>query len=301
MKNEKLHIWLGLATISFIWGSTWLAIKVGLESVPPFLGVGLRFIIAGLILVVIVRVRNITIPLDRNAVMLYAILVFLSYAIPFGLVYWAEQHIPSGLASILFAGFPFWVGIFSHLSLPGERMTVFKLAGIVLGFAGLFIIFFEDIHWTDSYGLLGMIAILICTVLQALCTVIVKKHGQTMNPFAMNLVGMSGGGLLLFGLGISVESFGDIRWDAAAIGSILYLAAFGSVVAFVTYYWLLKRIEAVYLSLTTFINPIIAVILGAVILSEELAPAVLLGAGFVLAGILVANGKYFYEKILAKR
>lgn len=300
MTRERTLVWSGLAAISFIWGSTWLAIKIGLGSVPPFLGVGIRFLLAAAILHVIIRLRKVEIPLTRDAKVLYVVLIVISYSLPFGLVYWAEQHIPSGLASILFAGYPFWVGVFSQLFLPGERMNLFKLAGIVTGFAGLMIIFSQDIHWTDTEGFLGMGAILISTIMQAGTTIVVKRLGQNMSPFAMNYVGMLFGGLLLFVFGMSTESFADIRWDAAAIGSIVYLAVFGSVVAFVTYYWLLKRIQAVYLSLTTFVNPIIAVLLGAIVLGETLEMTVYIGAALVLTGILVANGKYLFDQV-AKR
>jgi drug/metabolite transporter (DMT)-like permease len=212
-------------------------------------------------------------------------------------VYWGQQFIPSGLSSILFAAYPFWVVIFSHLILANERLNVSKVSGIVLGFIGLVIIFSRDIHWTDANGFLGMAAILFTTIIQALALVLIKKYGQPINPFVMNFVGMLAGGVLLLLFGLATESFSSIIWDTAAIGSILYLALVGSVVAFVTYHWLLKRTEAVYLSLVSFINPIIAVILGALILSEALASSVYIGAGFVLIGILVANGKYLYEKI----
>ncbi len=298
MNSPRIGVWIGFIAISLIWGSTWLAIKIGLGSVPPFLGVGIRFLLAAAILLVIIRWRKVQIPWTREQRVLYIGLIVLSYSIPFALVYWAELYIPSGLGSILFASYPFWVAILSQMFLTSERLTFFKVAGIVLGFSGLLIIFSRDIHWTDSYGLWAMSAILLSTVMQAVSTIIVKKHGQSANPFAMNFVGMSFGGALLFLFGLTTESLSDIHWDATAIGSIAYLAVFGSVIAFVTYHWLLKRIEAVYLSLTTFINPIVAVILGALILNEELVASVYIGASFVLAGILVANGKYFYEKIV---
>lgn len=298
MKNERLRVWIGLLTISLVWGSTWLAIKIGLESVPPFIGVGLRFLTASIILFVIVRIRGIALSFTAEARRLYATLVMFSYGIPFALVYWAEQYLPSSLGSILFAAFPFWVALFSHALLPTEKLTMFKLGGVVLGFTGLLIIFSGDVHWSSgTLAFMAMSAVVVSTIMQALATVIMRKHGHGANPFALNCVGMFFAGSLLLLLGLATESFSSITWDEKAIGSILYLAVIGSIVAFVTYYWLLKRIEAVYLSLTTFVNPIVAVILGAIILDETLAPKVLLGASFVLLGILVANGKYFYEKL----
>jgi drug/metabolite transporter (DMT)-like permease len=136
--------------------------------------------------------------------------------------------------------------------------------------------------------------------MQAFSLVMIKKYAQPVSPIALNFVGMSIAGLLLLAGGLIFEPIAGITWDAAAIGSILYLAVVGSVIAFVTYYWLLKRVEAVYLSLVSFINPIIAVVLGAIVLGETLAASVFAGAAFVFVGILIANGRQLYGRVVAQ-
>jgi drug/metabolite transporter (DMT)-like permease len=297
VNTERARIWIGFVIISLVWGSTWLAIKIGLTSVPPFYAVAMRFLIASGVLFVVLRFRGLSVPLTPDTRKLYAALIFLSYSIPFALVYWGQQYIPSGLSSILFGAYPFSVAIFSHLLLKHERLTWFKGAGIAFGFVGIVIIFSGDVHVTETAGVLGMASVLVSTVMQALAIVLIKKYGQPISPFVMNFVGMLGAGILLGALGLATESFGAIVWNTAAVGSILYLAIIGSVLAFVTYHWLLKRIEAVYLSLVSFINPIIAVVLGAIVLRETLAPGVLVGASCVLVGILVANGKQIVGRI----
>ena len=143
-----------------------------------------------------------------------------------------------------------------------------------------------------------MAGILSTTLMQAIGLVMIKRDAQTVSPFAFNMVGMSIAGVLLIVAGVLFEQVGTVKWDAGAVGSILYLSVVGSVIAFVTYHWLLKRVDAVYLSLVTFINPIIAVILGAIVLDETLAASVFVGAALVLAGILVANGHQLYAKII---
>ncbi|MEK9139259.1 MAG: DMT family transporter, partial [Bacteroidota bacterium] len=252
------------------------------------------------ILYTIIRVRKTPIPFTPDLRRLYAVLILFSYSIPFALVYWCQQFIPTGLSSILFAVYPFWVALISHFLLDNERLNIYKMAGIVLGFMGLIIIFARDVHWTDPRGLLGMMGILASTLMQAFSLVLIKKHGKDVSPFALNFVGMSVAGMMLLVTGLLLESADSIIWDAAAVGSILYLAVVGSVIAFVTYHWLLKRVEAVYLSLVSFINPIIAVILGSIVLQEALAATVFVGAGFVLAGILVANGRQLYAKAFSE-
>jgi drug/metabolite transporter (DMT)-like permease len=142
-----------------------------------------------------------------------------------------------------------------------------------------------------------MAAILVSTALQGFSLVVVKKFGQPINPGIITLSGMAIGAVLLLTLAAAFEPVASVTWNVTAVGSILYLAFIGSVLTFVSYYWLLKRIDPVYLSLTTFVNPIVAVILGALILGEKLEPAIFAGATLVLGGILVANGKSLYAKI----
>jgi drug/metabolite transporter (DMT)-like permease len=297
LKSERIRIYIAFATACLVWGSTWLAIKVGLSGVPPFLGAGLRFFIASIILYVIVKARRIEIPMTSDAKKIYVVLIVLSYTIPFAFVYWAEQYIPTGLASILFAGYPFWVAICSQIMLKDELLNVFKVSGIVLGFIGLLVIFAGDVHIADSRALAAMLMIIANAIMQAYSLVLVKKIGQPISPFAFNAVSMFYSGVALIGLSFALEPHDNIVWNAASVGSILYLSTIGSVVVFVAYFWLLKRVQAVFISLISFVTPIVAIILGAIVLGEKLDPNVFVGAALVLAGLLVANGKSFYTKI----
>jgi len=297
MSGEKLKIWFGFFIISTVWGSTWLAIKIGITAIPPFLAAGVRFVIASFVLYVIIRVRGLKIVMTPDAKKLYVAMGVLSFTIPFALVYWGEQYIPTGLSSILFAAYPFWVALFSHFFLRSEPIDGFKAAGIVMGFLGILLIFWGDFDVDNPRAALGMGAMVCSTILQAYTLIVVKKLGQPISPFVMNFCGMVMASVALVLLSALTEGWGEIRWTLPAAGSVVYLAIVGSVVTFVTYYWLLKRIQAVYLSLTSFINPIVAVILGAVVLDETLGGSVAAGAAMVLAGILLANGKFFLGKL----
>ncbi len=300
MKSESVFIAAGFSLISILWGSTWLVIKIGLESVSPFFGVAIRFTIALVILILIMVIRKERLPADRSSVKIYLTLGFLSFSLPYAMVYWAEQYIPSGLTSILFAIYPFIVAIMSHFVLSAERLTLYKIIGIVLGFGGILIIFWEDIH-IQGVSTLAMGVVLLSTVFQGISLVTVKKIGKHLSPAALNVGGMLVGIFVAYAIAFAFEDFSALRFDAKGVGSILYLGTFGTVATFMIYYWLLKRIEAVYLSLVSFVYPVIAVILGAVILHEALEPQIFTGAGFVLAGILVANGKDLRAAISSKK
>ena len=298
MKNtERIMIWIAFAIISTVWGTTWLAIRIGLETVPPFLSAGIRCLAAAVILYGIVRVRRLAIPMTASAWKVYLSLGVLTIGVPFALIYWGQQYIPTGLSSILFGAFPFCVAILSHLMLRDEPMTLSKGLAIVLGFAGVVIIYYSETALADARAFLGMSAVLVSVILQALALVLIKKHGEPVSPLSMNFVGMAMGGTMVLLLSVAVEGERTVQWTPAAITSLLYLTIVGSVVTFVAYYWLLKKIDAVYVSLSSFINPIVAVVLGAVVLGERLPGSVFTGAAFVMLGLLVANGKGFYARI----
>ena len=269
MKSEKFRVIFGFVLISIIWGSTWLAIKVGLDSVPPFYAVAIRFTVAAIILFILMRVRGEKLIFDRSTIKLYLTLAVLSFSFPFALVYWGEQYIPSGLASILFAAYPFVVALGSHWFLPNEPLNPYKISGIALGFIGVLIIFWADIQIGQS-GTMGMIAVLCSTLMQGTSLVLVKRQNHHMSPIALSFGGMIFGILIMYGLAFCCEDFSAIHFDGKGIGSILYLGTFGTVVTFVIYYWLLKRVEAVYLSLVSLVTPVLAVFLGTFWLGEKL-------------------------------
>ncbi|MBU1299076.1 MAG: DMT family transporter [Bacteroidetes bacterium] len=274
-----------------------MVIKVGLESIPPFYGAAFRFFVAVSILFIINIVRGSKIPSDKDSRKVYYMAGLLSFSIPFALVYWGQQYIPSSLSSILFALYPLIVGIFSHFMLRSEPLNIFKISGIILGFSGVVMIFARDIHWDTENTTLGMAAIIISSILQALSLVLIKKYGKDMDPFHLNFGGMLIGLLLLLLFAVTFENVSDIKLDSIGIGSVLYLGILGSVVTFSIYFWMLKRIEAVYLSLLAFVTPILAIILGAIILNEKLDVQIFYGGAFVLTGILLANGKDLLKSI----
>lgn len=301
MNNEKLKISLGFALTALIWGSTWLVIKIGLTSITPFYGAAFRMSIAVLVILVIIKIKNLPIPFDKKSVNVYIMAGLLSFSVPFAMVYWGQQYIATGLASILFALFPFFVGVFSHFILSTERLNIFKIVGIILGFAGILIIFSEDLKFTGESYTLGMAAVVLSSLIQALALVLIKKHAQKINPFHLNIGGMAIGAIVLFIFAVSFEKFSDIRFDSIAIGSVLYLSILGSVITFTVYFWMLKRVEAVYLSLLAFVTPILAVLLGGLILHERLSSHIFQGGALVLIGIIISNGKNFLKSIYRKR
>ncbi len=290
MKSEKSLIIIGFILISIIWGSTWLAIKIGLNSISPFYGIAIRFSIASLILFLILKIRHEEIPLDKKSISLYLNLAILSFSFPFALVYWGEQYIASGLASVLFGVYPFMVAIGSHFFLKSEKLNVYKMFGIIFGFIGIVLIFWSDIKFGQS-NIIGMAAILVSTIMQGASLVMLKRANHQINPMSLTFGGMFLSLFIMYPMAFIFEDFSKLIFDMKGVYPILYLGTFGTVVTFVVYYWLMKRVEIVYLSLVSFVTPVLAVLLGTILLREKLSQSIFFGAAFVLLGILIANLK----------
>ncbi len=289
MKADSLKIALGFTAICLLWGSTWLVIKIGLGPLTPFFSAGIRFALASVFIYALMRFKNLSLQTDPLSIKLYIILGLFSYVIPFGLVYWAEQFIESGLTSVLFAVFPFFVIIFSRLAIPGETVGIFKVLGVTLGFTGIVIIFAENLSFDIEKDFWGSLAVFISGTMQAAIAVTMKKHGKHLHPLSMNFVPVLIAGAILILFGFTIEDSSSWRFDLTALFSIVYLALFGTLFTFTTYYWLLKRMNVVILSLSAFITPIVALLLGWFILGEKLSFQVLAGSSLVLIGILFAN------------
>jgi drug/metabolite transporter (DMT)-like permease len=282
--------------LCLIWGSTWLAIRLGLDSLTPFMSAGFRFVLASVIIMLFMKLRRVTVQLDKRSLMLYGLLTFFSYAIPFALVYWGEQYVPSGLAAVLFAVYPFFIALFSYFAIPEEEITITKFSGMVIGFAGIVVIFSDQFGGSISGYAAGMIAIVVSATMQSGVAVSIKKYGHHLNPLSMNFIPMLMAGILLLAAGLLTEDISILRFDSNAVLSVTYLALFGSVITFTSYYWLLKHISIILLSLIAFITPVIALILGWIISDEQLMSHQILGSGMVLAGLLTANLSNLYRR-----
>lgn len=300
MKNENLKIVFGYIAICLLWGSTWLAIKVGVEALTPLFAAGTRFLLASIFIFIVMKITKTSLQTDKLSLRLYVIMGFFSFIIPFGLVYWAEQFISSGLASVLFAIFPFLVILFSYFALSSETIGAYKIFGVALGFFGLFVIFSENLSMDFTNDFWGMLAVVTSATMQAGVAVTIKKYGKNLNPLSMNFVPLLIAGIVMIPLSLMMEDSTNWLFSLPAIASIVYLAFFGTLVTFTIYYWLMKKIDVVLLSISAFVTPIVALVLGWFLLDEVLSTRHFVGSSLVLIGILFANFrgliKYYKDK-----
>jgi len=296
MKSTPIKIILVYALLCLIWGSTWLAIRASLESLTPFISGGARFVIASIFIFGLMKIRGVALQTDKESIRLYLLMGFLSFVIPFGLVYWAEQFVPSGLAAVLFGVYPFFVALFSFFRIPEESIGKFKIAGMCLGFIGIVVIFSDSFKSDLSNLFLGMIAVALSGFIQAWIAVTLKKSGKHLNPLSMNFVPMLIAGITGLFVGLLIEDLSNIKIDETGIIAVLYLSFFGSVVTFTSFYWLMKKINVVLLSLIAFITPIVALILGWIFYNETLTTQHIIGSIMVLSGLLFANLEFLFKQ-----
>jgi drug/metabolite transporter (DMT)-like permease len=300
MANKKFFIPLMYFLICFFWGSSWYIIKVSLQYVTPFINLGSRFLISAFSIYLVMRYTNTRLDLSPTSVKLYLILGFFSYSIPFSLVYWAERTIPSSLASILFVMNPFFVAILSSIFIKEEFLSVPRIIGIILSFAGIIFIFKDGLKIELSHYLPGMIAVILSALMQASIAVTIKKKGGHLSPLSMNFIPTLIAGIFLVTIGLFTENLSSNKFTIEAILMIIYLAVFVTVFNFTAYYSLLKKMSVVILSLTSFITPLIATFIGVVVGGEKFSKNISAGAFFVLTGILIANWeglkKFYHQK-----
>ena len=281
--NGVIFAWL---TLCMIWGSTWLFIKLGLRDLPPFTFVGIRFLLASIILGLIIYFRKIPLPKDRRDWQFMAWTGFLCFTVNYGLVFWGEQYISSGLAALLNATMPFFGMFIAHHYLPAERITPVKIGGVLLGTVGVGLIFSNQLHLQGSLALLAGIGIVVGALVAAYANVLIKVRGKHLDPTVISAGQMLFGfpPLLLIGMLTEGNPF-HLEWTPLALASLLYLTILGSCVAFMLYFWMLQRIQVTNALLLLLVMPLVAVTLGKLVNGEELTWRILAGGACIISGV----------------
>jgi drug/metabolite transporter (DMT)-like permease len=272
-----------------VWSSTWVAIKIGLEETPALYGAGLRFTIAGAGLLVLARAMGR--PL-RSDPILVATLALLPFALSYGLIYWAEQYIPSGLTAVLFGVMPLYVAGLAMIWLREEPVTARFFTGVGIALGGLVLAFGESLALgSEQRAALAAAAVLAAPMCSAIGNIAIKRRGGALDAFALNGWAMLAGGLVLLALSAPGEDWGSADWTGEAVASLLYLAVFGSAVTFVVLTLLLRELPALALSYLPLIIPFGALVWGALLNDEPLTAPAIAGAALVAAGLAVASAR----------
>ena len=267
-------------------------IRIGLRGLPPVAGVALRFGIASAALLAMVPFFGVKLGRSRNERRLWWVNGFLTFAIPYGILYWAEQWVPSGLASVLFATFPLLTAVIAHFTLPGERLTGRAVVGTLVGFLGVAVIFSEDFHALGGSQVAKAAAVLLISPLcAALGSIAVKRWGAGVHPISTAAVPMGLTAIMMGALSLFVDSGRHLTFNTPSVLALLYLAICGSALPFTLYFWLLKHQTATEMSLINYVTPVIAVTVGTLFLDEPFTARIVAGAALVILGVAVVMAK----------
>ncbi|HTH55413.1 MAG TPA: EamA family transporter [Cyclobacteriaceae bacterium] len=292
MENKNLKAILALGAVCILWGTTYLALRVGVTQFPPFLFSFLRFIIAGPLLIGVLLAFGKKLP-AKNVIINQAIGGVLMCTLGISIVGWAEVNVSSGVAAIICSMMPIWTVVINLFANKEERPTPMVIVGLLVGLSGIILIFSEHIveFYNPTYTN-AIVAIFLANLSWALGTYFMKKKNAGTDPFMNAGLQMFFGAVFLIPLSLAFDDYSQIQFTGPTIFALLYLALIGSVAAFACYSYALGKLPVTIVSLYAYINPVIAVILGWIILSEKLNIKIWMAIVITLLGVYLVNKGY---------
>lgn len=290
-------IWLGILILYVVWGSTYLGIRIAVDSIPPFIMAATRFALAGLVMLTFAFVRkrgHIAMPTRREWRDTFIVGALLMGG-GMGMVALGEETVPSGIAALLIAMMPLWVAVFGRIFF-GERLPRIAIAGVAIGLAGVGILVGPSSSAAESFNPFGILALIISPMSWATGSLYSAHRARLPgDPLVATGAQMLTGGVVLAGMALVHGEYPSFRIDAVTTNSLIafaYLAIVGSLIAFTTYVWLLRVAPLPLIATYAYVNPIVAVILGALILQEPITPRTLVaGAVIVFAVALIITAR----------
>lgn len=283
--------YLAFITVCIVWGTTYLAIRVALETVPVLLVAGLRWMAAGVVLSALMLATGRSLPKPKLWAPL-ALLGFLMNVVGNGLVVYAQQFVASGLTAVLIATTPFWSALLERLLPDGERFSKRSLAGLALGFSGIVILVWPEMTTGGTNGrsfIIGVIAIQLACIGWVIGTSFAKRHELGDNPFRSTALQMVFSGIMLLGAATAHGDWANLSFTPRTIAAMAYLSVAGSLVAYSAYIYAIQHLQLQLVSLYAYINPMIAVALGTLFLSEPLSARIIVAAVLVFTGTWIVG------------
>ena len=285
---------LALLVLSAIWGASYLFIAIGTESMPPLTLVGIRLLIGAMALQTVLRLRRIGLPRSRRTLAALAFMGLTNNIIPFTLITWSEtpgtHQVNSGLAAVLVAALPIFTVIFAHFALHDERFTAPKVAGVLIGFAGVAVLMSPRFNGeSGEQAILGALAVVVASMSYAVAAIFSRRALTGTPPIVLGAVQMTWSVAMLLPLALLIERppLASVRPEAWF--SVAWLGLLGSGIAYILYFGLIQRIGATRTTMLTYLSPIVAVILGAVFNDERLEWTLLAGMALIIGGAALVN------------
>lgn len=291
MKSDRALAYAAFGVVCTVWGTTYLAIRIAVSTIPPMLLTGIRYVVAGLILLAISRLRGDAIPRDRHSLGNVSLVGLLMVAGGNFSVIWAEQWVPSGIAALLVATSPFWAAIMERLRANGERLTLRKTAGMIVGFVGVAMLAApgSTSGKLDPHFVAGALAIQAGALAWQYGTLRGKHHLGGIAPLMSSALQMLVGGAIILVAGLATGEVSRFSLTPRTLAALAYLTLFGSVLAYTSYVYALKHMKTTTMSMYAYVNPVIAVIVGWLILSERLTWVSITAMCVILGGVALVQ------------
>lgn len=288
MQARSIQLFLAFTAVYLIWGSTYLAIRIVVEALPPASSAGVRFLVAGLTMVVVGLLTGASLPRrwsDWRSTIFVGILMLV---LGNGLVTWSELWVPSNQAALIVATSALWMGWMGTLGSKGEKLGAMRLIGLLVGFAGVVVLVSEGIGgglapW-KAYA-----ALMLAPIAWAVGSVVSKRSPVSIKPVMAAGLQMLVAGVVLSAIGLLAGEAERWTWAPRSLWALAYLIVFGSCVAYGAFYWLVHEVSPVVLGTYAYVNPAIAVLLGWWILDERLGRDQIIGTGIILVGVLLVT------------
>ena len=292
-ENKDLLAYLALGAVCIIWGTTYLGLRIGVSQFPPFLFSILRFLTAGPILIVLVLVSKKAVWPNKTVLFNQAISGLFMVTLGISVVGWSEMYISSGMAAIICSMMPIWTVLINVVVTKDEQPNWLIILGLVTGLTGIVMIFGEHLsEFSNSNYTTGIVLTFAANLCWAIGSIWIKKKNTDSNPFMNAGLQMLFGGIFLIPLSLLLDDYSRIQWNSSVIYSMAYMSLVGSVTAYACYSYAIKKLPMTLVSLYAYINPIVAVLLGWLVLNEKLNLRVGLAIVLTIAGIYIVNKGY---------
>ena len=295
--NTERKTWqtlLAFAIIYFVFGATFLAIRIGVREVPPLLLAGMRFTTAGVVLFGWMVVRREPLPTRRQWLSVL-LLAFLIFVVDYGLLFWAEQRVPSGIAAVILATIPAFMALSEIIFLRTQRLTLRLSLALLIGIAGVAVLMLPSFKLFGPLGgapvdRIGAIALIIGAISWSIASILTRILPLPPSKVMSSGAQMLAGGCMLF---LASSAFGELHhFHPAQVSrhawlALLYLIVFGSIIGFTAYVWLIHHESPTKVGTYAYVNPVVAVLLGYFAVGEALGPRTILGTLFILVSVIV--------------
>lgn len=289
--RQRHRAYLAWMAVCLIWGTTYLGIRVSLETMPPALMGGVRWTVAGMLLFAALLVQRVPLP-SRSSWVHITVMGLLMLGLGNGGVVWAQQFVSSGLAAVLVAASPFWMVGLEALLPDGERLTTRSAIGLLVGFAGIVLLVWPDLHiggrMANGFAV-GLIALQVACAGWAAGSIYSRRVGLREHPMSSAAGQMIVGGLVLLLVGTLRGEWASLTFTPRSFGALVYLIVVGAIGGFGAYIYAIRHLPLSTVSLYAYINPVIAVFLGVLILGEPFSARMAFAAAIVFLGVAIVR------------